>query len=103
MFSFLRDFAFTKTDSAGKPADGTDSSDSRKQQKSDNKTPKGFRIKRKNMAEELENLTTKYPYSRPPFLELKSTDELQVVLRHAERLITLPKRSNLPRNAGYAE
>lgn len=64
---------------------------------------KNFKIKRKDVVEELVNLTTKYPYTRPVFLNLRSQDELKVTLDHAERRITLPKTSTLPRCAGYAE
>lgn len=106
MFSFLRDFSNSFTKSGDKTEEGDNNTDANRhvdKAGSNIKTTKSIRIKKKNMAEELENLTTKYPYSRPPFLGLRSTDELQVVLKHSDRLITLPKRSSLPRSAGYAE
>lgn len=108
MFSFLREFKFGS--SVTKSTEQSDG-DSDKASEGDRhtgsniglKSSKSVRVKKKHMAEELENLTTKYPYSRPLFLGLRSTDELQVVLKHSDRLITLPKRSTLPRSAGYAE
>lgn len=67
--------------------------------------PKMFvsKPKRQDIVQELRDLTTKFPYSRPAFLELVSREEMQLTLLHTERLITLPKRNCLPGNTGYAE
>lgn len=59
--------------------------------------------KKDDIVEELHDLSTKYPYSRPSFLDLVTREEMQLTLQHSERLITLPKRNCLPRDAGYAE
>lgn len=46
----------------------------------------------------------KYPYQRPSFLNLNTTDEIQVTADHAVRPIIVPRDLNsLPWNSGYAE
>lgn len=67
--------------------------------------PKTFKVRHRlnPTAEELDDLTTKYPYSRPSFLDLSKKEEIEVALRHTDRMVILPKTSCLPRSAGYAE
>jgi len=101
MFQFIRELGSGRTNTtemANKAIKSNDRKDSNLGKKN-----KAFRLRRKNVMEELENLTTKYPYHRPVFLGLRSNEELQMALRHAERPLTLPKRSVLPKIAGYAE
>lgn len=104
MFSFLREFGSSLIKSDNNIAGKTDDQADVLLSTANIKTTKSIRIRRKGkMAEELDNMTTKYPYGRPTLLGIRSTDELNVILQHSERLITLPKRSTLPRSAGYAE
>ncbi|XP_067932523.1 protein phosphatase 1H-like [Watersipora subatra] len=105
MFKLLRDwssgFTAVSETNAKNPTDKENNAGMGKGNKTSNQ--KNFKLKKKDVVEELLNLTTKYPYSRPTFMGLQSYDELQVALEHAERVIVLPKRSTLPRTAGYAE
>lgn len=105
MFNFLKDHlsGFTSGDSGTK---NLTSSENTAEMSKNNKHGfgfKNFKVKRKDVVEELSKLTTKWPYSRPVFLGLRSEDELRITLEHAERRVTLPKISSLPRFAGYAE
>jgi protein phosphatase 1H len=50
------------------------------------------------------NLSPKFPYTRPHFLQFHTEEEIQVSADHHIRPIIVPRDVNLmPWNAGYAE
>ena len=105
MFKLLRDIgsSLTSGESTTKHNNPTESDQGATMGKNKTFGFKSFKLKKKDVVEELSNLLTKYPYSRPVFLGLRTHTELHAILNHADRMITLPKRSALPRSAGYAE
>lgn len=103
MFKFLRELGGSIVPAAAQPAIKDINTETRDSNNMVKKNKQNFKIKRKDVVQELESMTTKYPYARPIFLGLRTQEELRITLDHADRLITLPKRSSLPRSAGYAE